>query len=444
MNLIQRICEKYPIEYTLMPDFRMRTVNLTFGSNVPCDLVCEVTEGLDWLGVLTEDTGLPMMLVVSESRADSYTLTLSGQEMFHFSTFSGINFPGYQISEAIIWTIYILASRKDWLDPYKGKSISCRCFSARQQAAATQISSYVSRQFQGNVSDDIIRSVFENLGKLVEPFVTKAPLFSARPIEETVFEKIKGRTEDAPLHEIARLLFGISDFDEEMEAYCQMMQSSDLYRTQITSAIEQLSKTAYDLPIMAVSQLFTELGTMIDEINPIDHFEYRRLLQEEVRFSLSTASLHKCFEKLDEAYQENVRRKLCTAFLREVCDKAHTMINREFLDARRSITQLRNALGRFCFVQQGNFEQAGDGSILNWKRLSTLEDRDVYSKNVSWSPSSFDNLQSNIKSIYAPHLWICSEVLRNQSQEHYITDMLITKSAPIMDERLVWAIWVDL
>lgn len=443
MNLIQRICEKYPIEYTLIPDYRVRTVNLTFGAHFPIQLQDEIMAGLDWLGVFTEGAGLPMMLDVSKTRADSYTLTSSGQEMFHFSNFTGINFPDYRITEAIIWTIYILASRKDWLDPYKGKSISCRCFSARQQAAAVRISSSVTRQFRGSVSDEVIQSIFQELGRCVDPFVNQAPRFSAQPVEESAFEKFKGRTEDMTLQEVARRLFGNNNFKEEVDAYSQTVQKSNLYRNRLDSAVLQLTRTAYELPFVAVSQLFTELGTLIDEINLIDHFEYHRMLQEEVQFSLSAASLKKFFGALDDAYLEDIRRNLKIAFFREVCDKARTLINREFMGARRNIAQLRNALSRFCFVRQSSFEQAGSESILNWKKLSELEDRDVYSKDVSWTPQSFDDLQSTIKSIYAPHLWICSEVLLNQSKEHSITDMLITKPTLIMDERLVWAIWVD-
>lgn len=443
MNLIQRICEKYPIEYTLMPDFRVRTVSLTFGEQVPSCLCDEITAGLDWLGVFTEDSGLPVMLDVSKTRADSYTLTLSGQEMFHFSVFTGISFPGYQIAEAIIWTIYILASRRNWLNPYRGKYISCRCFSARQQAAAIQISRSVVHQFQVSVSDDAIRSVFEQLGVLVEPFVNRAPRFSSQPVDAAAFERFKSRNEMLTLQDIALRLFGRTVFSEEMDAYCRMVQHSEAYQSQMDAAVQQLIGHAHGLPILSVSQLFTELGTLIDEIAPVDPLAYRRMLQEEVRFTLSATGLKNCFRSLDEACLEGIRRNLKVTFLRDVCDKAHSRINREFMDARRNIAQLRNALDRFCFVRQEIFEQARSEEILNWKQLSILEERDIYSKNVSWTPQSLDDLQSTIKSIYAPQLWICSEILQAQSEQYAITDIGITKAAPLMDERLVWAIWVD-
>ena len=137
MNVIQRICEKYPIEYNLMPDFRTRSVTLRFGTQVPTDLQEKISDGLEWLGVMVEDRGMPVSVDVSQIRADSYTLSANGKE-YHFSDFIGIPLVGYDLSEAIIWTIYILAGNKPWLDPYQGKFISCRCFSARQQAAAVK------------------------------------------------------------------------------------------------------------------------------------------------------------------------------------------------------------------------------------------------------------------------------------------------------------------
>lgn len=444
MNVIQKICEKYPIEYSLMPDFRMRSVSLTFGPRVPLDLQDKIMEGLEWLGVFVEDMGMPVSLDVSDARPDSYTLSVSGQEQFHFSTFSGIAFAGYDMTEAVIWTVYILASRKDWLEPYKGKYISCRCFSARQQAAAIQISSSVARQYQGNFSEDQLRAVFGKLRTCVAPFVSQAPLFSSQPIEESVFEKIKGRSAEASLHDIAVRLFGSVSFDEELHAYCERVWNSSTYQDQLEDAVGMLMETVYQLPIMAVSHMFTELGTLTDEIEPVDASEYRHLLQERAKFSLTASGLKSVFEKLDDVCRASVRTELEIAFLREVCEKAYIRIGREFSEAKRSIMQLRNALGRFCFVRAESFEQGGSAGLLSWKQLSNMMDRDVYSKNVFWNPDSLNDLQSIIKSTYAPQLWLCSEKLRNQSEMASITDMLITKPVPVMDERLVWAIWVDL
>ena len=443
MNVIQRICEKYPIEYSLMPDFRMRSVSITFDPRVPENLQDKILEGLDCLGVLVEDMGMPMSVNVSQEKPGCYTLAVVGQELFHFSAYPNVPFAGYDVAEAIIWTVYIQAGSKDWLDAYRGKYISCRCFSARQQAAAIQISSSVNRQYQGSISEEQLHALFLKLRGYVDPFVSRAPLFSARPIAEAMFDRFKGHPVEASLQQIAERLFGTASFDDEIEEYCRMVQSSTGYQQYLEDAVQKLQETAYQLPIMAVGHLFTELGTLIDEIEPANSAVYRRLLQETVRFSLSAASLKESFGEVDAAYLQGVRASLEIAFLRDVCDQAHARISKEFAEAKRGITQLRNALSRFCFVSPESFEQGSGMGTLSWKQLSSLSDRDVYSKNVYWTPESFNDLQSTMLSAYAPQLWICSEKLRNQSEFASITDLLITKSAPIMDERLVWAIWVD-
>lgn len=443
MNVIQRICDKYPIEYNLMPDLRTRSVTLRFSRDIPMELQDKIADGLELLGVLVEDRGMAVSLSAVQDREDTYSLSASGKE-FYFSTFTGIPFYGYDISEAIIWTIYILASNKPWLDPYQGKSISCRCFSARQQAAAMQISSSVLRQYQGDFSEDQLLEVFRDLRLRVRPFAMQAPRFSAQPIEESVFDKCKGRTIEASLSEIAQRLFGPLDFNQELEAYSKMIRDSKAYRNTLEEAVQKLVETAYQMPIMAVSHLFTEMGTLIDEIEPINATIYRQLLQETVRFSLNAASLKQCFEEIDKAYLKGLLAELEIAFLREVCDKAHTAIYREFSDAKRGIIKLRNALGRFCFVSPDTFEMGADAGMLSWKQLANLADRDVYSKNISWTPDSLDSLQSVLMGTYSPHLWLCSQKLRNQAEAASIADVLITQAVPVMDDRLVWAIWVDL
>ena len=443
MNVIQRICEKYPIEYNLMPDFRTRSVTLRFGTQVPTDLQEKISDGLEWLGVMVEDRGMTVSVDVSQIRADSYTLSANGKE-YHFSDFIGIPLVGYDLSEAIIWTIYILAGNKPWLDPYQGKFISCRCFSARQQAAAVQISSSVQRQYQGSFPEEQLHSVFQDLRSRVKPFVKQAPRFSAQPIEESIFDKCKGHSVDATLSEIAQRLFGARSFEQEMEDYSRLVRGSRSYQDALDDAVRKLVETAYNLPIMSVSHLFTELGTLIDEIASVDPNEYRRLLKETVHFSLNAASLKTCFESLDKAYLLGLLAEMEVIFLREVCEKAHSAIHLEFSDAKKGIIKLRNAMGRFCFVRPDTFELGANTGMLSWKQLATLADRDIYSKNISWTPNSLDSLQSVLKATYSPHLWLCSQKLRNQSEMASITDMIITQAVPVMDERLVWAIWVDL
>lgn len=444
MNVIEKICEKFPIEYNLMPDYRIRSVDMTFGSQVPLELQDKVLEGLDLLGIFVEDMGMPMCLKMSSGNKDCYTLSVSGEEMFHFSNSpTGIPFAGYDPVEAIIWTVYILASRKDWLDGYRGKLISCRCFSARQQAAAMQISNSVLRQYYGSIQDEQIQDIFNQMRGCVRDFVTRAPRFSAQPIEDTVFEKFKGKSFEDSLQNIAERIFGTRSFVREMEDYCDMVCAGSEYSRKLREASTRLVETAYQLPIMAVSRLFTELNTLIDEIAPVSASECSRLLQENVRFSLSSSGLETCFEAVDKAYLNALKAKLEIAFLRSVCDQANSIIHREFTSAKRSIASLRNALGRFCFVRKDSFDSGEGADPLSWKRLSELEGRDVRHRDVSWTPKSLNDLQSVIKSSYSPQLWICSEKLRNQSELEAITDIHLTRAVPVLDEHVVWAIWVD-
>lgn len=446
MNVIKRICEKYPVEYNLMPDPWMRSVSLSFDSGVPVDLQDKIMEGLNQLGVFLEEMGIPMILETSAAKAGCYVLRVSGQEKFRFSEVPvGIPFAGYDMTESVIWTIYILAGRKDWLDDpsYRGNYVSCRCFSARQQATAAQISESVTSQYRGNIQNEKIQEIFRKLRSSVADFVMQAPRFSAQPIEESLFEKYKGRSMDATLSEIAGVLFGNGDFQQEIDAYCDLVCSSAAYTKQLKEVTAQLVETAYQLPIMAVSRLFTELGTLIDEIEPVSAAECSRLLRERVRFSLTVTDLKSCFDAVDKAYLAALQAKLETLFLRATCDQAHSAINREFSGAKQSIAALRNALGRFCFIRQNKFSVDDGAELLSWKQLSALEDRDIRHKDVSWSTESLNDLQSAIKSSYAPQLWLCSQTLCNKAEVDNVTDSHLTRAVPVLDEHVVWAVWVD-
>lgn len=444
MNVIQRICEKYQIEYNLMPDFRMRTINMEFGPGVSMELQDQIMDGLNCMGIYVEDMGTTMRLEVSPEDSEEYLFSVSGKEMFRFSRqFFGMPLAGYEMSEAVVWTVYILASRKDWLDPYQGKYISCRCFSARQQAAALQIMNSVARQYQGSVPAEQIRREFDHLCGYIRDVAGRAPRFSAQPIEASVFEKYKGRPMEASLQEIAGSLFAAASFEAEADAYCDLVKGSNAYRRLLEDATQHLVETAYDLPIMAVSHMFTELGTLTDEIEPVSISECSRLLKETVRFSLTASGLRQSFQKVDDVYLQMLKAKLEVDFLRSVSERARAMIDREFMAAKRSIMQLRNALGRFCFVREDSFGDNTQEGYLSWKQLSQLEDRYIYSKDISWTPESLNGLQSVLKSTYSPHIWICSEKLRNLSEMAAVTDSHLTKAAPVLDERLVWAVWVD-
>lgn len=443
MNVIQRICNKYTIEYNMMPDFRMRPVNLCFGSGVPYDLQDRILEGLDLMCVYLEEGGIPLSLEASADTPECYTLFQSGQALFHFPAHpNGIHFVNYEVSDAVCWTMYILASRKDWLDPYQGKFLSCRCFSARQQAAAMHISGSVNQQYHTSVPQEQIRKIFDKLRGGVAAFSDRAPRFSAQPLDESAFDRCKGRSMDISLKELAQGLFGRKSFYDELEVYCRMIKDREEYRSRTEQACEFLEETAYSLPILSVNRLFTELGALTDEIAIPGPAECARLLQENVHFTLSSANLRQCFEKVDQAYREVVAAKLETEFLRDVCEQARSRIHKAFTSAKRGIMQLRNELSRFCFVRENSFEEAGRS--LSWKQLACLEERDIYSKDVAWTPGSLNDLQSVIKSSYAPQLWICSELLRNQSEMAAITDLHLTKAGPLMDNHLVWAMWVDI
>ena len=443
MNVLQRICEKYRAEYNLMPDPKMRNIQLTFGPSVPEGYQERIRDSLTWMGVFEEDDGVPVCLDVSPDNSERYVLKVSGAPMFHFSTTApGMAFVEYDMCEAVLWAIYIVAGRKNWLDGYQERYlISCRCFTARQQAAALQISDSVNRQYESALSQEQLERIFNELRQMILETIRQVPRFSAQPIEKKVFDTYKGKVLEGTCREIAQTLYGQASFDQETDAFARMVLQSEPYNQLVEEAAARLVELAHSLPLLAVGHLFTELETMVDGIEPVPVSELDRLLRQRVSFVLSPEKLKEAFNDLDRAYARAARSCLETRFLRTACDRANARIKPEFNAAKRGIMQLRGALSRFCFVRPGCFDQ--DGGALSWERLSHLEERDVSSRDVSWTPETLSNLQGVIRSQYAPQVWICSERLRNMAELAANQDIHLIQAAPILDERQVWAIWVD-
>lgn len=445
MNVVDRICNKYPIEYNLMPDPRMRLVNLMFGSKVPLDLQDQILDRMDWLGIYTDDTGIRLTLDISADQEDVYTLRCPNQVEYHYSRQPiGIPFLNYSVVDAISWTIYVVACRENWLDDYAGKFITARCFSARQQSAAVQIKKSIDLQRNNLLSREQVEDVFHELCDFISDIAAQAPRYSAQPIKESAFDRFKNRQTEIELYDLSEMLFDNISFDTEVERYIQMVKESALYARRLEQAVSRLTEVAYDIPILAVERLFTELGTMIDEIEPANVSDVNALLREKVRFSLSRLQLKSCFEKIDRIFLYAVEERLQRDFLTAVREQTRSLIHKEFSLAKREINIHAHALDRFCFVSSQHFAQDDSTArILNWKKLSALAERDIFSKDVSWAPQSLHDLQSTLKARHAPQVWICSRKLRNIPECDDITDALITKPAPILGEWLVWAIWAD-
>lgn len=445
MNAAEKICEKYKVEYNLMPDRWMRPICLTFGSKVPNGLQQDVMLRLDRLGIFTDSMGVPVRLDVSADREDIYTLS-SGNKQFHFAPYTvGIPFVNYDMTEAIIWTVYIIACRKDWLDAHNNRFISCRCFSARQQAAAMRIAKSVSAQYSSSVPVDKVDSIFREMQGAIDPFAMMAPRFSQRPIPEAAFQRLHGRQLDIPLGDLAEALFGTDSFEQELDAFCANVTSGRGYRKRVNEAAQQLVETVYGLPIMSVGFFFTELTNRIDDIQSNFTAEIQQMFREKaMRFSLTADNLRSRFAGVDRVYLACVKGKLLREFLHTVCEQVKAIIDQEFYAAKKEIMMLGYSMGKFCFVREGSFENPEDfDNLLTWKKLAALEDSDIRSRDISWTPTSLSDLQSEINTVQAPQVWMCSERLKNLSDAHAITDAFQTRAVPVLDERFVWAIWAD-
>lgn len=443
MDVVKRICEKYRIEYNLMFDRQLLPVSLTFSPAIPQTFQDQLMEALFRTGVFLEDTGIP--LILDRCGEDTYELTRDGALLYRFrNSAPNLSFPDYDISETISWVIYILASRKNWLDGCKGQYISCRCFSARQQSAAVRISKCVDAQYGTSVPEELITQFYSRFQDYLSEVVRGAPRFSTRPIPMEAFQSLRGKPQDMTLRSLAEALYGTQSFTQELDWYLSRVRTGKFYRNSLEEAKQALASIAYQLPMSSVGYFFTAIGDHVDTIEKVSLDAVSSLLSKRVNFSLTAENLRSCFHEVDQAYLHFLETTLQREFFRSALDESMPDITKETSVVKMNIYRLRNSLHRFCFLKEEHFFQEDSASNpLSWKQLSQLTDSDIYCPDVSWDPDSLHDLQSEVRTISSPRIWICSDRLKNLADMHMISDAYNTKAAPVMDERLVWAIWAD-
>lgn len=443
MDIVKRICEKYRIEYNLTFDRLLLPVHLTFSPAVPQELQDRILEGLCRTGVYQEDTGIPLMLTSCPD--DTYELSRAGETQYRFrNSVPSIPFPDYDISEAISWVIYIIASRKDWLNDCKGQYISCRCFSARQQSAAVRISKCVDAQYGTSVPEELVSRFYSKFRNYLSEVVDSAPRFSTRPITPEAFQALKGKPQEITLKSLAAALFGNEPFTQELDWYLSKVRSGNFYKESLAEAQRILASIAYRLPMSAVGYFFTAVGDYVDTIERVSLDSVTSLLSKRVTFSLTAENIRSSFLEVDQVYHHYFETTLQREFFRDALDLAMPSVMKETHAVKMNIYRLRNSLHRFCFLEQEHFFRNDSAdSPMSWKQLSELTDSEIFCPDVSWDSEALHDLQSEILAVSTPHTWICSERLKNLADMHMITDAYNTKSAPVMDERLVWALWAD-
>ena len=441
MDIIEKICKKYKIEYNLMPERGMRPIRLSFGPEIPQALRLEVEDALARLSIFPESMGMEAQLLAVPGRQDALDLNINGRRIFRLTNSTcRVTMLQTPLSETAAWTIAVAASHPEWLEHYgyQGFNLVCGCFCARQQAAALRLKQSVEEQYVNSVPSEAVRTVYEKLKSLIAPYIYRVPRFSARPISQDRYSGSQGGPLDGSLGQIAQHLYGDEDFQEELEDYCAMVCRSTGYRDSLEEGIGAVMDQVYELPIMAISNFFSGLRTCADERKCCSDAELRHLKQNKASFQLTADNLARSFQDLDKAYISIAAGRLLTEFIYEVCEQCEHRVHQEYGDCRRKLMQLSAAVNRFCYIRKGCFgKQNEQGETLGWKSLSDLQERDIFSRDLSWDKESFGTLMNEAISAQGPAMYLCSRDLADQ-----MVDPMV-HGVPLMDSRLAWIFWVD-
>ena len=454
MNIINKICEMHENDYNVMSDEWMDPVHLEFGESIPAEFRDRVEQALDRLDVEVDPYDSSLNLKLELDADGTYRLSQSGELLYRFDNKApGFLFPKYVTEEAIAWTIFAIVSEKEkvWFrnasnQVTRGAFVSCRAFSAKQQAVAFRIMKSVSAQSVSEIPIQKVTSTLEQIMIFADPFAAAVPMFSCRPILESAYAKYReyrNKPVEKKMGEIAEDLFGSSSFEQEITAYREYVVHSQEYAAQMTKAQKELTNILYGLPIMAVSRFFTDLNEAIASMNTVSLSQIEDLLDVPVRFNMTQDKLKSTFAGVDAMWTKYAQCVVRQDFLRKVWEKTKQSVDGEQLEARKVCKQMRRELSRFCFVDAEAFGENANDQLLGWKQLVNLQERELSMvADLRWSPESMIRLQRKLMNPEQPTCWLCPPQLREQSVRLQITDQFDTQAVPLMDQRCVIALWV--
>lgn len=440
MNIVERIHQKYPIEYCMMPPRSLRPFQLTFGEGVDAGLEKQVRNGLDRLGLYEDNAGVTFC--ISTEREGVYQLTQNGELLYRFADRAGrVNFFAYDISEAIAWVIYILSTSKNWLDDVqKGWFITCRSFCAQQQVASARFLQCVNAQYQNSIDSEAVGTILTRLSKPIKGFCDMAPMFSARPLQPQAYENYMGKSVIVSLDVLCSEIFYRGSFLSELDTYHAMVKDNELYQSRLQECADWLAQEAYKQPIMSLGNFFASLLNRIEQEDPekpsIDP-------HQKIKFSLSPEGLKTAFGALDKAYDQYISAAIRQDFLRSVCETARAQVEEDVTAARSAVQKTSRQLQSFCFVSEEAIPEDYMEQKLGWRQLISPSEADISISDQSWSPASWKGMQQHFKGFYPPQFWLCSEQLRNLSESAYLPDATRTNGVPISGNQYVWALWAD-
>lgn len=438
MNIVDQICRKYKREYNLLGPKRIRSFRLNYGRSVPDSLQMNIEDSLMSLSVLPDPSGnLNLQVDRIPGKKELYSLSIDGKTAFYLEEQSDyIRLPDSVMAETIAWAVYIMATNEDRLKEFMGKGIvlSCGCFSARQQSAALRIRESVRKQYSMHIPEGLLDSTFQQLLKQLNPFLEERPRFSDQPLCKEACEGARGGQIQGTLDQIARRLYGGHSFEEEIQSYCQMVRGKNAYQESLEAGIAAVQNQISRVPVMAASSFFSNLRTKVDEMEYVSEQGIRSRLQKQVSFSLSIQNLHLYFAEVDLAYDSLVRYQLMSDFLKEVCDQGESVLQKKCRAGKQEIVRLNSALSQFCFVNEECFHVKNQ-TPMGWQELADLQDRDIFSEDVSWDQDSFFVLRNMVAQVQPPSFYVCSDRLNDACVAHMV------EQVPLMDDRLIWAFW---
>lgn len=443
-DILSRICSRYPARLYLT-FVGGRSVYIQYGENLDTALKERLSRAISQLPLDRKtnpgDAELKLTLSMEPCPGEASPMLClrCGDQRFFY--------PEPASEDGVMWTLYVLVRA---LPSLEGKTIAklrAVTYSADQQALAARLLNSAD-YWQQTLSAEVLPPVLEKaVRSSIGGMLSHAPRFSERPLTAGGHELVQSAAHRlrAPLQqikrgELARRLYGDQPFEQDLDAWCRMLQGKKPFREALMRAEMMVSDALFHLPMMesvvrlrdAAQELSLRFDTKEDQRRLAEALDapgdYKRLPREQIK---------QIFAEVDRIGKEIAEKKLSALLLKPLAMRLRAREEEVIPTALDAMREWNCSLREFCRV-------AGEDDRLNigWDRCGELRDEDLMINENGWSGWMLRRLYTGIgaRDGYYVINWFCSRGVYELARDHIEQMSHEMTPLPGMTEKLVVAL----
>lgn len=443
MDILRQIKERYPIELYLPYVETERTINILWDDNLPGEVRRRIEEEMGKMSISSENNADLELRIGMESVPDGEGICLAlhcEEKSFYFVHGDACN--------SLVWTLYALVRNLPFMRDKTRAKILAVTYSAMQQSLASSILASV-EYWQRSLSEGVLKPVIQNaIEGHAQELARLAPTYSSRPVTESGWNEIKRtmvllpKRRQTSVQELSNCLFGEGDFEERLDAFCQLLVNRREFKDAVNSAVSSAAQSLCRFPLLnlevrlrdAINEQKKELSAEI-EIDVV-----KQALNKTVTVNkLSPEWIRKIFADADDIYAIIAKYKISILLLEALEKGLKEQYGQAVPKLLKTLQDWNKALHPFCKI--GTVKKPLE---IGWNCCEELPPECLYVKENEWDERMLYKLQTSENRSYYRETWFCSENVYEISRQN--ESMFINSMCPVygLAEHLMVAFMTDI